>query len=551
MKSSIRTGVVTLAAFVSATASLQAGTIAFYPFTEGEPGTSALDTTLANAVDEAKFGGISTATYNGLSGVRFSEDVPGAYLFDGSGFKESTYVGSFGSIDVWGRTNSSGGALNGTSSATVAFDGLAEALSTYGSWTIEFFHKPAVAEFLAGGSSRLVAFDAGLSVRGESGTLSIYFPTAAGDGFRGMVAENANPGGTPLFYLQSALGDMRGSWNHFALTYDGSTGTMKLYHNYVHKSTDTFVAGTAPEGAALSFANGGVRGKYCAFRVSDRVLAASEMLHASDNPTQLDRLVWDLPLEGVAGEAVASDNAAVANGVEPRYVTRRPMRIVENGVVTGVTSNAVQLTVTPKSSSSQVFATGPGLKVLKSSVADALDESFTMEGYFKFDNASWEQKVSGLVIDGVAESRKRMTIMGQQWSSTGRNQLWVFAFDKTSAGYRPRIDCVCNISGTLTAVTRTGTTLLATDGKFHRYVVTYSQPTCTFVCYEDDNEVFRTELPGDLSFANQGDWLVGTQLGNHPFEGEVDSVRLSRGVLPRSAFRTMERIPVGVLITFL
>ena len=174
-----------------------------------------------------------------------------------------------------------------------------------------------------------------------------------------------------------------------------------------------------------------------------------------------------------------------------------------------------------------------------------------MEGYFKFDNVSWERKVSDLVIDGVAESRKRMTIMGQQWSTDGRNQLWAFAFDKSSDAYKPRIDCVCDVGGTLTPVTKIGTTSLSADGKWHRYVVTYSQPTLTFVCYEDGNEVFSTELPGDLSFANQGDWLVGTQLGNHPFEGQVDAVRLSRGVLPLSAFRTMERIPVGVLITFL
>lgn len=529
---------------------LQAETIAFYPFDEGASGSSALSTDLLNSVDSTKFKGASTATYSGLSGVKFSDDVPGAYLFDGSGFKESPYVASFGSIEVWGRkkTDGSGAALNDTSSASVSFGDLAKELSTNDSWTVEFFHKPAVEEFCAGGKAKLIAFDSGLSVRNVGGVLSVYFPTASGDGLRGKMDDNASPGGSTLFNLTSSLDDMRGSWNHFALTYDGPTGVMKLYHNHVQKKSDTFSAGTAPEeGAAVLFANGAVRGKYCAFRVSDKALNASEMLYASDNPTQVDRLVWDLPLEGVPGAAVSSGNAYVdTDGVQPRYVARRQMKIVESGVGTGITSNAVQLTVTPKSSGSAVFATGPGLKVLKSSVEVPLDGSFTMEGYFKLDKASWE----GKVIDVQGEARKRVTIMGQKWITEGRNQLWSLAFEKSNDGYRPRIDCTCNVDGTATAVTRNGSTLLSLDGKWHRYVVRYSQPTCTFDFYEDDSMVFQGNLPGDLFWANQGNWLVGTQLGSHPFEGQVDSLRLSRGVLPPNAFRTMERVPTGFCITF-
>lgn len=525
----------------------EAGTIAFYPFTEGEAGSSALGVELLNSVDSTRFKGTSTETFANLSGVKFSDDVPGAYLFDGSGFKVSPYASTFGSIEVWGRKNASGGALNNTSSATVTFVNLAEELSARSSWTVEFFHKPAAAEFSAGGNAKLIAFDAGLSFKGVGGVLSVYFPTVDGTGFRGMMNENASPGGSALFNLTSSLDDMRGAWNHFALAYDGSTGIMKLYHNHVEKSSATFSVGTAPEGAVVLLANGGVRGKYCALRISDRALAASEMLYASDNPTQVDRLVWDLPLEGVPGAAVSSGNAYVdTDGVQPRYVARRQMKIVESGVGTGITSNAVQLTVTPKSSGSAVFATGPGLKVLKSSVEVPLDGSFTMEGYFKLDKASWE----GKVIDVQGEARKRVTIMGQKWITEGRNQLWSLAFEKSNDGYRPRIDCTCNVDGTATAVTRNGSTLLSLDGKWHRYVVRYSQPTCTFDFYEDDSMVFQGNLPGDLFWANQGNWLVGTQLGSHPFEGQVDSLRLSRGVLPPNAFRTMERVPTGFCITF-
>ena len=531
---------------------LLAGTIAFYPFTEGESGSSALSTELLNSVDPAKFKGTSIATYPGqnLDGVKFSDDIPGMYLFDGTGFKEEPYVDSFGSIQIWGRKNADGTALNNTSSATVSFENLAKELSTNSSWTIEFFHKINKSDFV--GEATLVAFDAGYSIEGVSGALSVFFSDVKG--LRGRLGTNASPGGTALFYLHGALNDMRGVWSHFALTYNGATGVMTLFHNHVNKSTATFAAGAAAEHAAMLFGNKSFRGKICALRVSDRVLAASEMLYASDNPTQTDRQVWDLPVEGIVGATVESEHAFV-DGEAPVYAARRQMNVVDGGVVVGVTSNCAHLVTTSKTSSSETFARGPGLKVSKNTVSETLSGSFTMEGFFKFDAAEWERKIGSLVIGGVAESRKRMTIMGQAWVNGNRNQLWAFGLSRASAGngYNPRIDCVYYDVGSgsvvSTAISPSAVTLTV-DGNWHRYVVTYSQPTHTFVCYEDDREILRTTLPGDLVFEYQGDWYVGAKLGNHPFEGYVDSIRLSRGVLPTSAFRTMERIYKGITISY-
>lgn len=146
-----------------------------------------------------------------------------------------------------------------------------------------------------------------------------------------------------------------------------------------------------------------------------------------------------------------------------------------------------------------------------------------------------------------------MTIMGQDWVSDGRGQLWSLRFDRASSTgkYTPAIDAVyVNDGGAATTFYKSSATAVTTDGKWHRYVVTYDQDSMTFVCYEDDQIILTATMPGKLMFENQGNWYVGTDLGNHPFEGEVDAVRLTRGVLPLSKFRVLERVPSGLLILF-
>ena len=544
--SSLRKAILAMFAAAVGVECLQAGTIAFYPFTDGDSGSSALRTDLLNSVDPSRFVGTAT-NWTNMAGVKFSDDLPGRYLFDGSGYKEATYVDSYASIEIYGQTNANGTAYG--NSAYVRFVDLAKALSTNSSWTVEFYHKAAIGDFSLD-SNNLISFNAGYSFNGVSGSLKINFSNYKG--FRGAMDSNYTPGGKTLFYLVDQLTEMRGVWHHFALTYNGTI--MTLYHDHASKMSVEFTAGEAAEHAALVWGSGYKhRGKICALRVSDRALKSYEMLHASDNPTLVDRVVWDLPVEGVAGAAVESEHAVAGGGVDPVYAARRQMKVVDDGVVVGITSNCAHLVTTSKASKDETYASGPGLQVLKSSVADRLDGSFTMEGFFKFDATEWERKVGSFVVDGVTEPRIRMTIMGQDWSNGSRNQLWTFGFNRSSSSevYVPRIDCNYNAEdGTVTAVTRMSSATLTVDGNWHRYVVTYDHSTYTFVCYEDDREILRTTLPGALSFTYQGDWLVGTGIGSHPFEGYVDSIRLSRGVLPTSAFRAMEKVPTGFVISF-
>lgn len=520
--------------------------VAFYPFCDGVSGAAAHTKTLTNAVDGTRFAVTSSIYAKDLSGVRFSDDVPGKYLFDGTGFKETRFVESYASVEVWGRKTAAGAAFNGTSAAELDFAGLATELAAHDSWTVEFFYKMNSGDFL--NMSDLIAFDAGYSFNGVSGLLGLGFYTSSGaTSYRAQIAGNYNPGGSTLFYKDP--GDsVKDTWHHLALVFNGETGVMTLYHDHSSKSTATFAKGEAAADKALILSRQkGMRGKYCALRVTGRALTAKEMLHASDCPTQVEAKIFDYPLEGAVGSAVESDKAVVDGSVSPVYTQRRPLaNMVEEGLVTGTSSNGVCLSVTPKAAGA-TFATGPGIKCLKSGVSPALDGSFTMEGYFKFNRAVWEEKV----ITGKSESRPRMTIMGQDWVSDGRGQLWSLRFDRASSTgkYTPAIDAVyVNDGGAATTFYKSSATAVTTDGKWHRYVVTYDQDSMTFVCYEDDQIILTATMPGKLMFENQGNWYVGTDLGNHPFEGEVDAVRLTRGALPLSKFRVLERVPSGLLM---
>ena len=290
---------VSLAA-VAAFGAFDAKTIAFYPFTEGEDGESALgDGLLKNAVDPALYAGTATTADASASGLRFSSDVPGPCVVD----RSRVVATGVRSVQAYG-----------TKSATLALPGLASALSGHSEWTLEYFFKMNSDEYVDW--SYMLKLNAGLTWNSSGGTLGLV-PTQLGASLRVWFHPDSGLDDYPTGYLP--ISGLKDSWNHLALTY--ADGNLKLYVQYKKVATVALAdAGSVAE-QAVNLMNGIWKGRVCAVRASSCVREEKDMLRAISQEVPAKRNLGADTLafypfdEGASGASLAGKT--VFNAAEP------------------------------------------------------------------------------------------------------------------------------------------------------------------------------------------------------------------------------------------
>lgn len=513
--------------------------LAFYPFCDGENGESARALELTNSVDNVLYRVSSTTDVAWTSDVKFTDSTPGRFLFDGLGYHAQPFVKRFASLNVTGRNNNNGSAFGGEYSSQMELLGLASALSSNESWTVEFFYYLPANQYL--GYAPAISFNAGLGAYKDgnlvSGKLSLM-PSSVTTQWRIQIKDENTEvypiiTDTPTPYLDR--------WMHIAIVYD--KGDFSLYLDYDKKVTvSTVLKGEPNSGEPVVLANKKARGMFSAFRATKKALESHQFLRASDNPTRLDETAFAWTLEGDVGAEVETGSAySELSGKSPVYGHRRKGRVMLGGKFLRHTSSAVRFTTESKADAEAIFAKGMGLALAKDSI-EPLFGDFTMEAFVKFDKEPWERKVGDHAINGIVENRKRVSVFGQQYFTSSYQSLWCLGFDKLNNAYEVRVGVVCysESSNTYTPLTLKGAKV-NTDGKWHHYALTYDASTWEVCVYEDGAELLREVLQAPMAYVRKGEqpayWIgAGGVLGNQPFEGLMDEVRLSRRILSPGEF---------------
>ena len=335
------------AAFALAAASTaiahDADTIAFYPFKEGDVGTSAFGVSITNDVDAALYAGTvqtnCSATVEGT--VTFSDDVPGKYVFAG---KDGSLICSDPqSLHYTGDLNLKGNAP--TAGGNVSFADLGTALSKVDAWTVEFFWKSTPDEMtgmLNNSNIRSVKWNAGIVCTnatypaGAPAPIGLNLPESVNSMrlWAGDDGQNVNWYTTSSLYNYNDtnwLGDntktlLDGLWHHIAITYDKSTGTTRTRADYcvpdhLQRQGKKLVLRSEELTTSEPFDFGCFRhrGHLACLRVTKRVLATSEYMYVSNDPNFYpDRgdTVLHWRLEGENGVSLSDGVASISNCVK-------------------------------------------------------------------------------------------------------------------------------------------------------------------------------------------------------------------------------------------
>ena len=326
-----------LTGLAAASALADADTLAFYTFTEGADGESAVGTAILNTVDASRFAGTADVKDNGGGSgkAQFSSDIPAKYIFSGQGgIPIATNAQSLFFDGVLNRTN------NGKEGGSVSFEGLATMLSSNSDYTVEFFWKVDTNE-ISGVDAYYKSYIFRPSVLWNDGVL-------APDGSVSSEGTNCNVpeydvgcriygGGNDLnknneAALYNTYGGYKadtildGKWHHLAVTYSRSSHLRRTIADYTsahcNKSRNGQSAGVTVTNSVMTtseplvIGNYGMRGHIACLRVTKRVLGVSELLYASNNEnffTDNGDTVFHWQCDGESGAAVS----VITNRVVP------------------------------------------------------------------------------------------------------------------------------------------------------------------------------------------------------------------------------------------
>ena len=339
---------VTLAA-ASAFADFSADTIGFYPFTDGETGTSADGVTLVNAANPGTFDAAGVqydnpnTTAKGV--IRFDDDVPGTYLFDDvTAILPQPVCSDFKSI--WIMTDASAGALpaNATrSGGYISLPDISTELSKCGAsgFTVEFFWKIPADEPCPSTWAAALTLDVGIAdSNGAAKKVSVAFPlgslTDTKYGAYLSVFTSDTPWGSYASYGSPITYD---EWHHLALTFNPSQGKFRVVGDYKYEASisglsvsEIAAAKEIKLGMRYDGAWAGFHGKIAGLRFTGRPLADSELLKASDksryrNVREPDSLTFDADTvafysfkEGAGRVGEEAKDVAILNDVSEAHV---------------------------------------------------------------------------------------------------------------------------------------------------------------------------------------------------------------------------------------
>ena len=531
-----------------------ADTLAFYPFCDYPSGTDVTkrksDTgnpmTFTNAVDDAKY--LITATTDsywgsltaGGSYLLVSDDVPGAYLVNGSGYvKEEPLAEHYQTADLHARPDA-----KSTHGVKMSLAGLASELSKYDEWTVECFIKvPTASDFASW--PHVLKLDAGLTYNGTPTPVTVVATadTYSDNQWRVMLGSAYPINGHGAAY--------NSGWMHIALVCTATE--LKYFVNYKQVGAAATIAHAGPNEDQDVLVNPQPSWSGCVagLRVKKVALTTDQMLRGSEYPHGMPETVFQWPLEGEVSASPTGDMlVAVANstGIEPVLAERRNGTVYEKDVKVRETLTAVSLTGVPKTGSG-IYGSGNCIKVPKDSM-EAVVGDFTMEAYVKFDYKTWRTKYA------EGENRPYVSIFWQDWyDSSGRNVIWSLQLRKRNDIFYP---CIYGYHTDWSSfLFEDFTTPVKMDNKWHHYAITYDYAAKTFEVFEDGVSLGTRTLTKQLYLSaqtqyNKGlnyDLMVGYGMACQPFEGLIDEVRYSRKVLTPAEFISVDDRQ-GLLLLF-
>lgn len=549
-----------------------ANTVAFYPFTDGTAGSS-LDaqTTIANAVGSSYGGTFSTTT---ADAVKFSDEVPGQYVFDGEG-EESFLCENPQSVHFDGTTKSS---LN-TGDQLITFAGLGSAVADADQdFTVEMFCRIPRAE--RGGGSPYPWFfglDCGLVYNEGTTPLRMMFAGSYDQTAYAYVGAY-NVAGTFISKSISKAAEgwdktdtwSDGYWHHLACVYIASTKKLTFYIDYARVGDIVKEKQELSEVGNAFLGNGNYRGYVSCLRVSNCARATTAFLRCSNSRYYYPKTVFHFSFDGENGSTPATFEGHAENPFEGQYCgktvlgnfatavtydtgsgilapgitneickTRRTL-VVSGDEVLAVSSNSVYLSVADGMGPSAAMSMGTGIKVTDQSHYPLTKGSFTMEGWFKLDWRAWKRKV---VDAGV--SYKRLTLMGQNYGNSGSACDFQMFLKYQDAGFA--LEFQANGGSGVTYKPAK----FFMDDKWHHVAIVYDDSAYLFSGYIDRECIGTIQLSAAFKPRSSQDWrfyCFGYLLNNYPFEGLVDEIRMSRGVLSPSEFLDFKAPPSGLML---
>ncbi len=545
-----------LCAFLAIATQGFGGTIAMYNFKERPAGASAIGVTITNAMGAAH-SGTASATVTGS--IVYSSDAPGRFIVDPAG----VVVSKPRSLFFSGRSDSPVG-----TGANVAFDAINDAISTCQTtnFTIEFFMKMSPASYV---NCSMIQYDAGwyqssMEAYDIRSQMNIWIMNATGRSYR--FGANYTPAGQFVF-AKTLNESVCNAWHHFAFVMNGTNLVCYLDHSYVYADN----SGKAlfgmkfggPSSGPLNVGMNNYQGGICGLRVSDRALSPTTFLRASDSypngdtltHLNFDALTADTDVDGDIpnvsflnvgnGVAVAGPDGShpTASAVVNKTFT------YEGDAKISTNKCSLRLTACAPEYGSANFLRGPGLKIPRTSSFTqylSQDGSCTLEAFFKYDADGFREKINSL-----SNPRTRMCIMGQ--GNTGSNQtyVWLLFYDVSNAKMYMYVHAT-GPGGEAYLTSPSYAVPGGLQGRWCHIATTFDKAAQTFCVYLDHELFFTYRL--DDSSAGVGTKVRYTGKSNfyhfvgamdpcangNVFNGWVDDVRLTAGVLPVSRFLRQE-----------
>ena len=585
-----------LAAVCAWSAAVSAADLAFYPFTDGESGADAVSVPLLNEVNGDLCPGSATIVVGEGASASFMDDIPGRYLYTNSTWRADCVYRTdlYRSLKTTWVTNAPQKIVSGV---RTVFPGLGNELNRLDGWTVEFFFK--FDELLMADGLQNISFGDSENItvclenkyeNGTNKTVRVFY----GGEYSKNVMLDISGGGA------SGKAILPGIWHHLAVSYTASTKTIAVILDYNHSGSVSVDSQTTKPGDGdfvLGHNNGNFAARFAAFRVTDRVLAASELMRASAMPSALETCFhWSFEKE-IPGQSLgtvvnaASWRPAVEGDGTNQYtyaVDGAPaFAPTGDGVVTplvysysdpeigtltmdGCASNVTHrkqsavkyadgrilantvcafVKAGPKNAPGEIFGKGPSFVMPDVKALSSAD--FTVEAYWRPDVDGWKA-----ILGSDAGNRYRASVFGVKGAfadnvpgSINPSYAWSLSFNMTSSDFNfyyvyKKADGSGFASVGNTEIMRSEYAARCNDGAMHHYAVVYREsdggkPTVRI--YIDHAEAAVLELKGSLVdsaslMKNVAFSLGGENLNNHPMQGWFDEVRYTARALDPEDF---------------
>ncbi len=578
-----------IAVAASCACAYDADTIAFYPFKEGVPGTSAAGVMILNDAGGSHAG---TVTMSTDTGVVYHADVPGKYIlassFAANPTPEILYTNP-GSVHFW-------------DTGKISFAGLSTAISSNDDYTIEFFYKIQAVDQRGASTVQWgtpLKYNVGTWFKGGASNPEGFYPTylmRSTDTYWQMYYVAYSAGGTLAASLPySSQSGWSGEWHHMALVYSKDTRTLTAWSDYGargRKESLSNLTNSVLEASEPVELGSGFRGLVSCLRVSKRALAPDYFLHASHLDAYPETTVFHYKLDGVAGEgATMVTNYAYGGhpyaGQFQDWDPARQMKLYSGNAVTTTATSTNSLgedvTVSAEWSALRAFNKalvddgtgaapyenvgsghfhslermhqpqqlgGAGIYLDGANYQHVNSGSFTFEITMKLDYAEWSRKMHGKFL------RYPIFLMYGNSSYPFECQLAAImdgdnCFRVDANAYFPAGHALKTVAHCNGDVNKRENKNLLKDGKWYHFAFVYDDSTYTFRTYINyvlkDEKTF--ESPYRPSYSYQHIWIGdGGTVNLSSFEGWIDEVRMTRKALSPEQFISFRSHPGTLFI---